>query len=54
MAADFTTPLSWIKGENCTIDGTSEKCKRTIETFGEKVKDIKEKVANKFHKNTKS
>jgi hypothetical protein len=23
MAADFTTPISWMKGENCTIDGSS-------------------------------
>jgi hypothetical protein len=23
MAADFTTPISWMKGENCNIDGSS-------------------------------
>jgi hypothetical protein len=50
MAADFTTPISWMKGENCTIDGSSYKCKLTIETFKEKVKDLGKKVGNKFHK----
>lgn len=27
LAADLTAPLSWIKGPDCAIEGTSEKCK---------------------------
>jgi hypothetical protein len=50
MAADFTTPLSWIKGPDCKIEGTSSKCSHLVETFGEKIKDVKKKVASKFHK----
>jgi hypothetical protein len=54
MAADFTTPISWTKADNCNIDNTNEKCIMIIETFGEKVKDIKKKVVNKFHKDSKT
>jgi hypothetical protein len=50
MAADFTTPLSWMKGPNCHLEGTSEKCKMIIETLGEKINDIKKKVSSRFHK----
>jgi hypothetical protein len=53
MAADFTTPISWMKGDNCNVDGSAEKCKMTIETFKEKVNDIKKKVVSKLHKGAK-
>lgn len=50
LAADLTTPLSWIKAEGCVIDGTADKCSWIIETFGEKVRDVRKKVTSKFHK----
>lgn len=50
LAADFTAPLSWMKGEDCTIEGSSEKCKSVIESMGDKIKKIKQKVISKFHK----
>jgi hypothetical protein len=53
MAADFTTPLSWIKGDHCTVEGSSEKCKVIMETFRDKVKEIKKKVVGKFKKEPK-
>lgn len=52
MAADFTTPLSWLKGQHCTVENSSEKCKIIMETFRDKVKDIKKKVVSKFRKET--
>lgn len=27
FAADLTAPLSWIKGPDCIVEGTSQKCK---------------------------
>lgn len=28
LAADFTIPLSWIKGKQCQIESTAKKCNR--------------------------
>jgi hypothetical protein len=50
MSADFTAPISWIKGPDCKIEGTNTKCKRLIETVTDKVKEIKKKIMNKIHK----
>ena len=30
MAADFTTPLSWVKGADCKIEGSSDKCTHLV------------------------
>lgn len=50
LAADLTAPLSWLKGPDCVVEGTSQKCKRIGETSLEKVKGAAKKVASKFHK----
>ena len=50
LAADFTTPLSWMKGDDCAIEGSSEKCKSVLENMADKLKNIKQKVTSKFHK----
>jgi hypothetical protein len=51
MAIDLTAPISWIKGPDCKIEGSTHPCKRVFETFVEEVKEVKKKVANKFKKN---
>ena len=28
LAADFTTPISWIKGKSCKIQSTGKRCQR--------------------------
>jgi hypothetical protein len=38
ISADFTAPISWIKGPDCKVEGTKNKCKRIIETVAEKAK----------------
>lgn len=50
LAADFTAPLSWMKGEDCGIEGASQKCKSVLESITDKLKKIKQKVTSKFHK----
>jgi hypothetical protein len=52
LSADFTAPLSWMKGEDCVIEGSSSKCKSVIESMSDKIKKIKQKVTSKFHKKT--
>jgi hypothetical protein len=54
LAADLTAPLSWIKGPDCEVEGTSQKCKMVTETFSEKVKSVKKKVASRLHKSTQA
>lgn len=53
LSADLTAPISWIKGPECKIEGTNQKCKRLIETITEKAKDVKKKLVKKFHKDDK-
>jgi hypothetical protein len=38
MSADLTTPLSWIKGKDCTLDQSSKKCTLIEHNFKETVK----------------
>lgn len=51
MAVDLTAPISWIKGPDCKIEGTTQSCKRVFETFSEKVKEVKAKIGKKLKKN---
>ena len=30
LAADLTAPLSWIKGPDCVVEGTTQKCKNIL------------------------
>ena len=55
LSADFTTPISWIKGVNCVIEGTNQKCNRLTETIIEKIKQ-KANVGgrSRLHKMVKS
>lgn len=50
MAADLTAPLSWIKGSDCTVEGSGQKCRLLKETLMDKVKAVKRKVGSKLHK----
>jgi hypothetical protein len=48
LAADFTTPLSWIKGRDCKVEGTARRCHRLTETVAEKMRE--ETRRSKLHK----
>lgn len=48
LAADFTTPLSWIKGTQCQVDGIAQKCHRITETIAERFRDS-QKSKSKLH-----
>lgn len=50
LAADLTAPLSWIKGPDCTVEGSGQKCTLLKETLMDKVKAVKKKVGSKLHK----
>lgn len=50
MSVDLTIPISWIKGPDCVIEGSTNKCDRIIETFAEEVRETKKKISNKLHK----
>lgn len=30
IAADLTIPISWIKGPDCVIEGSTKKCDRIV------------------------
>lgn len=50
LSVDFTTPLSWIKGTSCHIEGEGKKkCNRIEETVVEKVKKSVKK-SFRYHK----
>lgn len=39
LAADFTTPLSWVKHKECKIEGTHKRCHRMTETIVEQFRE---------------
>jgi hypothetical protein len=45
LAADFTIPISWIKGKSCKIANSTAKCSRIVETVADKIKSTRKKYS---------
>lgn len=49
ISVDTTTPISWIKGTKCFMEGTSKKCSLVSENFKDKVEKLFKNQKAKKH-----